>query len=456
MAGYLRPHEQFYRMASSVIITLIISLILLIVVAVSCVIFAVVQHKKYSQAQSHIADVDRRLVEAQTALAEAQNRATEAQNRATEEQNRSDNLNTRLIESETMRGRLEERISALNSQQELIRQQSELHFRQIASQILEGTTQKSDTRIAETLAPLKSEIDKLKTQIADQAIKNGQNSAALVEQIKFLAGINKQLSADASSLNQTLRGTGKIQGDWGEMILEQILENSGLERGRQFEVQVTQDDQGRTLTDSESGGSLRPDVVVNFPDGKKAIIDSKVSLKSYLEFANAVDQDSQKTALQAHLAAVKRNVDNLARKSYHTSISSAGDFVFMFIPNEGAFIAAMQADDHLWEYAYQKHVVIVSPTHLISVLRLVAILWQNDKQTKNVIAIADAGGSLYDKFVGFVDDMVSVKSYIDKVAACHDKAMKKLSSGRGNLISSVEKLKELGAKATKQLTTPKE
>lgn len=443
-------------MAISAIILLTFSIVLLIVAVVLCIIIATTQRKKYSQAQIHVAEVERSLVEAQTALTEAQNRIVEAQNRATEEQSRADNLNTHLIESEAMRGRLEERISALNSQQELLRQQSELHFRQIATQILEGTTQKSDTRIAETLAPLKNEIDKLKNQIADQAIKDGQNSATLVEQIKFLAGINKQLSADASSLNQTLRGTGKIQGDWGEMILEQILENSGLERGLQFEVQVTQDDQGRTLTDSESGGSLRPDVVVNFPDGKKAIIDSKVSLKSYLEFANAIDQDSQKAALQAHLTAVKRNVDNLARKSYYTSISSAGDFVFMFIPNEGAFIAAMQADDHLWEYAYQKHVVIVSPTHLISALRLVAILWQNDKQTKNVIAIADAGGSLYDKFVGFVTDMENVKSYIDKVAASHDKAMKKLSSGRGNLISSVEKLKELGAKATKQLTTPRE
>lgn len=427
------------------IVVIIISGVALLL-AVACAIL----YRKTESRRDELGLLNEKYVTASTECA----KLTESLNNANADNGRllaqSQELSGKLLSLSTENSRLAERLAIISGDRERTRKENELQFKQIAADILDNTSLKNDARMSEMLKPLRTEIERLNKEINDRAVEDGKNSAALKEQIAMLAQLNRQVSSDTNALTQTLKGTGKLQGDWGEMILEQILETSGLVKGQHFDVQVTRDSTGRTIT-NDSDNSLRPDVVVYFPDKKKIIIDSKVSLSSYINFINAEDRHAQKEALNAHVAAVKRNVDKLASKSYQSFLQEAGDFVFMFIPNEGAYIAAMQADSSLWEYAYRKHVVVVCPTHLLSVLKLVGQLWRHDSQTKNAIAIADASGKLYDKFAGFVADMESISRAINSAAKAHDDAMKKLSSGRGNLISSVEKLKELGAKATKQL-----
>ena len=363
-------------------------------------------------------------------------------------------LNAKIIEDTAELAALRERITAITAEQERLKRDAELQFSALANKILDDKTKKSDLRLGELLAPLKQDIEKLNRDINERAIKDGENHASLKEQILMLANLNKQISTDANNLVQALKGNSKMQGDWGEMILEQILESSGLIKGEQFEVQVTKDENGKTLT-NDSGNRLRPDVVVKFPDNKRLVIDSKVSLTNYVDYVNSDDKDAQECALAAHLQSVKKHVDELAAKSYQNFVKDAGDFVMMFVPNEGAYISAMQGDHNLWDYAYNKHVVIISPTHLISVLKLVSQLWRHDSQTRNAIAIAEASGKLYDKFVGFMADMSNIEKAINNAGDAYSKAMNKLSTGNGNLVRSVEKLTEMGAKATKQLPEPK-
>lgn len=368
--------------------------------------------------------------------------------------NENRELNARLISDVAELSALRERLTAITTEQERLKREAELQFGNLATKILDEKTQKSDVRLGEILRPLKQDIERLNRELTERAIKEGEQHASLKEQIAMLANLNRQISTDANNLVKALKGNSKMQGDWGEMILEQILESSGLIRGEQFEVQVTKDENGNTLT-NDSGNRLRPDVVVKFPDSKKLVIDSKVSITNYVEYVNSDDRDVQDRALAAHLASVKKHVDELSSKRYQSFVKDAGDFVLMFVPNEGAYLTAMQADHNLWDYAYNKHVVIISPTHLISVLKLVSQLWRHDSQTKNAIAIAEASGKLYDKFVGFMADMSAIEKALSNAGDAYSKAMNKLSTGNGNLVRSVEKLKEMGAKATKQLPEPK-
>ena len=368
--------------------------------------------------------------------------------------NENRELNARLISDVAELSALRERLTAITTEQERLKREAELQFGNLATKILDEKTQKSDVRLGEILRPLKQDIERLNRELTERAIKEGEQHASLKEQIAMLDNLNRQISTDANNLVKALKGNSKMQGDWGEMILEQILESSGLIRGEQFEVQVTKDENGNTLT-NDSGNRLRPDVVVKFPDSKKLVIDSKVSITNYVEYVNSDDRDVQDRALAAHLASVKKHVDELSSKRYQSFVKDAGDFVLMFVPNEGAYLTAMQADHNLWDYAYNKHVVIISPTHLISVLKLVSQLWRHDSQTKNAIAIAEASGKLYDKFVGFMADMAAIEKALSNAGDAYSKAMNKLSTGNGNLVRSVEKLKEMGAKATKQLPEPK-
>lgn len=359
-------------------------------------------------------------------------------------------LTDKLMEITSEYSRLSERLNILNNEKERIQRENEAQFKELASKILDDKTQKSDIRLNEILKPLKVEIERLNREINERAEKDTKNHASLQEQIKMLASLNQQISSDANNLAQALKGNSKMQGDWGEMVLEQILSASGLIKGEQFEVQVTKDENGNVISNDE-GGRLRPDVIVHFPDNKDVIIDSKVSITNYIDYVNSDDKDFQEHALANHISSVKKHVDELAKKKYQDFIKNAGDFVMMFIPNEGAYLTAMQADNKLWEYAYDKRVVIISPTHLISVLKLVSQLWSHDKQTKNALEIAASAGRLYDKFAGFVADMENINKAINNASDAYGKAMNKLSEGRGNILNSIESLKKLGAKATKQL-----
>lgn len=362
-------------------------------------------------------------------------------------------LNERIITLSTENSKYNERLTVAASEKERLQREAQLQFNELATKIFDDKARKSDDRLNEILNPLKENIERLKKEINDRSIKDSENHASLREQIGLLRDLNTQIGKDATYLANALKGNNSIQGNWGEQMLEHILSTSGLVKGEQFEVQVTKDDAGNTLT-NEAGNRLRPDVIVHLPDEKDIIIDSKVSFRAYVDYVNATDEKTQQEKLREHAISVKKHVDVLATKSYQDYVRKAGDFVMMFIPNEGAYLAAMHADSHLWEYAYDKRVVIISPTHLISVLKLVSQLWGHDKQTKNALKIAEEAGKLYDRFVDFTEYMRNIDKGITNARQAYDKAMSKLQDGRGNILRQVETLQELGAKAKKKLQLP--
>lgn len=362
-------------------------------------------------------------------------------------------LNERIITLSTENSKYNERLTVAASEKERLQREAQLQFNELATKIFDDKARKSDDRLNEILNPLKENIERLKKEINDRSIKDSENHASLREQIGLLRDLNTQIGKDATYLANALKGNNSIQGNWGEQMLEHILSTSGLVKGEQFEVQVTKDDAGNTLT-NEAGNRLRPDVIVHLPDEKDIIIDSKVSFRAYVDYVNATDEKTQQEKLREHAISVKKHVDELATKSYQDYVRKAGDFVMMFIPNEGAYLAAMHADSHLWEYAYDKRVVIISPTHLISVLKLVSQLWGHDKQTKNALKIAEEAGKLYDRFVDFTEYMRNIDKGITNARQAYDKAMSKLQNGRGNILRQVETLQELGAKAKKKLQLP--
>lgn len=276
----------------------------------------------------------------------------------------------------------------------------------------------------------------------------------LRQQLNSLMDTNQNISKEARELSQALQGNSKVQGDWGEMILEQILEKSGLVEGENYFVQLTRHADGSVITD-DAAHRLRPDVVVMLPDNKYIVIDSKVSLKAYVDYVNSDNDDDRNRNGLAHVQSVRNHLKELETKRYQDYVPGAAgnsiDYVLMFIPNEHAYMAAMSLDRNLWMEAYEKRVVIISPAHVISTLRLIAQLWTRDKQTKNALKIAEEGGKLYDKFVGFLQDLQNVDSSLNRARESYDAALQKLKNGRGNLISKVENLKTLGAKTTKTI-----
>lgn len=403
--------------------------------------------------QKNIADRDALVAAGQASIAVLESRVAEAGKQLERSTEQVQALNERIIALTNENSKFSERISVMNNEKERLQNEARLQFSELATKIFDDKTRKSDDRLNEILNPLKEKIELLKKEINDRSIKDSENHASLKEQIGLLRDLNTQIGKDATYLANALKGNNSVQGNWGEQMLENILSASGLIKGEQFEVQVTKDEAGNTLT-NEAGNRLRPDVIVHLPDDKDIIIDSKVSFRAYIDYVNATDEKIQQEKLREHAASVKKHVDELATKSYQDYVRKAGDFVMMFIPNEGAYLAAMHADAHLWEYAYAKRVVIISPTHLISVLKLVSQLWGHDKQTKNALKIAEEAGKLYDRFVDFVDYMHNIDKGITTARQAYDKAIAKLQDGRGNILRQVETLQELGAKAKKKLQLP--
>ncbi len=342
-----------------------------------------------------------------------------------------------------------------------VREEMNNEFKVLANEILQekskSFTEHNQASLNEILNPLKERLEGFKKAVEDTYNSEARERFSLKEQIKELVERSETIGVEAKQLTQALRGDSKVQGDWGEMILESILEKSGLERDREYSVQETlRDEQGNTIQ-GEGGRRMRPDVIIYYPgeEGRQMVIDSKVSLTAYVNYVNAESPEEQTAALKAHLASVKKHIDELAGKSYQDFVGK-GDHVMMFVPNEAAYLTAMQADHNLWQYAYDKKVLLLSPTNLIAALKLVADLWQRDKQTRNAIDIAEEGGKLYDKFVGFIDDMTKIGRSLDSTATAYTEAMKKLKTGTGNLVGRVERLKVMGVKAKKNLPTPRE
>lgn len=349
----------------------------------------------------------------------------------------------------------EENVKQNLSTQEAILKQTENRFRVLANEILKNQATEMQTRnaadIGHLLNPLKDDIERFRRDVTNFYSKESAERFSLQEKIKDLIEANQTIGKEARELSTALRGNSKIQGDWGELILEQILENSGLRKGAEFEVQMQRDEEGNALQD-ESGHGLRPDVVVRYPGDKVMVIDSKVSLTAFVDYVNADTQEDRERYGKLHLASVMKHISELSEKKYQDYVGKEKlDFVMMFVPNEGAYSAALTLDPGLWQKAYDKRVLIVSPTQLVASLKIVAQLWRHDRQTRNAIDIAERSGAMYDKFVGFVQDMEKIEKSINATQTAYTSAMKKLRDGTGSLITRAEKLRELGVKASKRL-----
>ncbi len=280
--------------------------------------------------------------------------------------------------------------------------------------------------------------------------KENKQRFSLEDRIKELVQLNHKISDEANNLTKALKGQRKTQGDWGEMILENILQQSGLSEGREYSKQeFIRDTAGNTLFNTE-GKKMQPDFIIHYPDKRQVVIDSKVSLSAYERYSSAEDEATQKQALDEHVAAVYNHIDELSKRAYQDYVQSL-DFVMMFVPIEPAYMVAMQHDRELWNYAYKKRILLISPTNLIAAVKLVSELWKKDEINKNAVRISERGTALYEKFVGFVENLQSVGDQIAKSQRSYDEAMKQLRDGSGNLIGQAEKLRKLGLHPKKLL-----
>ncbi|MDK2772093.1 MAG: DNA recombination protein RmuC [Flavobacterium sp.] len=321
-------------------------------------------------------------------------------------------------------------------------------FELLANKILEEKTNKFTEQNKENmktiLNPLQEKIQLFEKKVEDTHKESIDYHAALRQQILGLKEMNEQMSKETINLTKALKGDSKMQGNWGELVLERVLEKSGLEKGREYEVQ-------QSFT-TEEGNRIQPDVIVNLPDGKKMVVDSKVSLTAYERFVNEEDDTLKVNFLKEHVNSIKRHVEQLGDKNYQDIYHmESPDFVLLFIPIEPAFALALQEDNTLYNKAFEKNIVIVTPSTLLATLRTIDSMWTNQKQQENAIEIARQAGALYDKFEGFVQDLIKIGKKMDEAKSEYGNAMNKLVDGKGNLVNSVERLKKMGVKAKKSL-----
>lgn len=361
-----------------------------------------------------------------------------------EQQRLSTKVAELAITLESERSRTVESLQLLKNAEE----QLSNRFKSLASEILEDKsrrfTEQNQTNLNQLLEPLKVKITEFQGKVQEVYVQEGKDRSALAEQVKQLMALNSQLSKDAHNLTSALKGQAKTQGNWGEFILERVLETSGLRKGHEYDVQESHT--------REDGSRAQPDVVVHMPEDRHLIVDAKVSLKAYEEYANAETDHQRDSAMKRHLDSVRGHIKELSVKNYQQLYGLKSlDFVLMFIPVEPAFMLAIAHDSDLWQDAWKKNVLLVSPSTLLFVLRTVAHLWRQEQQNRNAQEIANRGAELYDKLVGFVEDLDSLGTKLQQAQKAYDGAYNKLTGGRGNVIRQAEMLKELGVKPTKQL-----
>lgn len=338
---------------------------------------------------------------------------------------------------------------------EQIGEKFKFEFKNLAQSILEEKsvkfTELNQQKIGEILAPLKTQLVDFKQRVEDTYDKESKERFSLGKEVQRLITMTQQVSMEANNLTSALKGNSKMQGDWGELILESILENTGMTKQREYFLQEFLRDASGVVIKDENGKGLQPDAIIVYPDERKLIIDSKVSLVSWDLCMSEPDISLQKKYVQDLVKSIRSHIDGLSRKNY-PRYASALDYVLMFIPIEAAFLEALKADHSLWKYAYDKHILLVSPTNLFAVLRIVADLWKVETQNKNAVDIANKAGSLYDKFVLFIDNFEIVGKRIAEANATYENAHKQLTSGRGAITTRVEELRKMGANAEKQLS----
>ncbi|HEY4756680.1 MAG TPA: DNA recombination protein RmuC [Ignavibacteriaceae bacterium] len=354
----------------------------------------------------------------------------------------------KVIELSTSLSSLKSDYSNQKAEIEKLQEKFTKEFENLANKIFEEKstkfTEQNKEKLSEILNPLREKISEFEKKVDETNKESIKGHASLREQLQMLKEMNQQITQEATNLTNALKGQSKTQGNWGEFILESILEKSGLVKGREYVVQ-------ESIT-AESGRRFQPDVIIKLPENKSIVIDSKVSLVGYEKFVSSENENEKQLGLREHINSIRSHIKNLSGKNYQNLYQLESlDFVLMFMPIEPAFAYAVQSDASLFTDAFEQNIVIVSPSTLLATLRTIASIWRQEKQNRNALEIAKQSGDMLDKFTAFVEDLLTVGKGLISVKDNYDKAMNKLTDGRGNLISRAEKIKELGAKTTKTI-----
>lgn len=425
-----------------------ISTLILLLIITAAVLYVFLLLRQLQQARVAAATAEERLVGRQQELEISQSSLHRAQDEnrelLTELQLGRERLASMTTSLELERKQFDEKLALLNESRDKLT----VEFKNIANEIFEDKSKKftdtSKASLSTILSPLQEKISQFEKRVEETYDKESKERFSLAREIKSLQELNNRISEEAVNLTNALKGDNKAQGSWGEFVLESILEKSGLVKGREYEVQVSMK--------SEDGSKLQPDVVVHLPESRDIIIDSKVSLKAWDAYNATDEQGSRSELMKQHVASIRNHVNGLSSKDYQNlSGVNSLDYVFLFMPIEAAYTAAIQEDPNLFQYAFERNIIFVVPTTLLTSLKTVQNLWRLAQQNQNANEIAEKAGALYDKFVAFVEDLEEIGNRIDASKKSYEKAHNKLVSGRGNLVRRAETLKELGAKTSKQL-----
>lgn len=417
-------------------------------VLVTVLIMKILEGKQKSLLNDQILILEKEAGVLQERLAAFQNESNKLNEEIYSERKTKDQLAISLARQDADFKNLEEKLSTQKKDLEDLQKKFTSEFENIANKILKENSREFTSlnlkNIGDILLPLKEKIDKFEKKVDDTYQKGLVEQTQLLDAIENLHKLNTKISEEANNLTKALKSDSKKMGNWGEMILDRILEQSGLEKGKEYFTQFTDS--------SEDGTILRPDVVIRLPENKHIIIDSKVSLIAYDRYINGLDDTEKERWQKAHVDSVREHIRGLSEKSYMDAVTlDSPDFVLLFMPLESAFSLAIQYDAELFNYAWQRRIVMVSPTTLLATLKTVESIWKHEKQTQNAMEIARQGGSLYDKFVNFVADLERIGGQINSLQNTYQDAHKKLVSGKGNLVRQTELLKKLGIKTEKSL-----
>jgi DNA recombination protein RmuC len=416
------------------------------------VIAALVLYARFSSAgksaEQKFFEIDRERSILNERLQQISNQVKRTEDLLETERRQTGNLTNSLTEQKMIALNLQEKLEGQKRELEEIHKRFTTEFENLSSKILEEKsikfTEQNRSNLDIILTPLKEKIKEFEERVEKSYKAESTERNSLKGEIISLIQLNKQISEEANNLARALKGDTKKQGNWGEVILERILERSGLVKGSEYEIQFS--------TSNEDGRRIQPDVIINLPDNKHIIIDAKVSLVAYEHFVNAANEDDRERFLKEHISSVRSHIRMLSEKNYFSSQElHTPDFVLIFMPIEPSFGIAVQADAELFNYAWDRKIVLVSPSTLLATLKTISAIWKQEKQTRNAMEIARVGGALYDKFANFLRDMENVGDKMKAAQKSHDEAMQKLATGSGNILKKVEELKRLGAKSTKDL-----